>query len=908
MITWTESAKAALEEYLARACKQTQAAGADEVEVSDDLRRHVEAEVAARKLEVVTANDLENITRRLGWPEPAPAEKPAPSTSIRATGESPGREPLRPFLLLVGVIFPVIAILIELGTRMSAGIYYDPMPDGWHLALLASVPAIQLLAWLAIRKVIPSWHRWLGPLCGFSMGLMIYYSLLYAPLAPFACIAIVFYGIGLLPLTPLFTLIAGIRMFSVLKDRARRGGIELRGFKRGMVAGVAALILIPLPLVLTRLWSQDYAAGSPQEQLSAIRKLRIFGRERVLLQDCYASEGRGGGGAFGLYLQGKPVSAEDARSIYYRVTGDAFNSKAPPQRGFSAARWNFLDELSWDDEAGGAAVGGRLKGLSLAQSRMDGLLNADAATSYTEWILEFKNVAQVEREARAQIQLPPGGVVSRLTLWVNGEEREAAFAGASQVREAYQQVVRVQRRDPVLVTSSGPDRVLMQCFPVPRDGGTIKVRLGISAPLHLETPATGVLVWPRMIERNFVITEHFEHSLWVEAKQPLQAANRAFKGDRSKPGTFGLRAQLSDATIAEPDCAVRLTRDPQVVATWVLDPHGASGEFIQQRIETRAGTAPSRAVILLDGSKAMRAAREQVADVLRKLPDGLEVAVLFAGDTVEEWNAAAPAGTALIEATLRKLVDADFVGGRDNLPALLRAWDLAAEKPGSVVLWVHGPQPQLVEKSEQIEQRVLWRFGKEAPVIHGLQTAPGPDRITEKIHGKAAMVSVPRLGSVRDDLQRLLDSWNPGKTRLELVRQRHEASDIEKGARGKESSRHLARLWANEEVRRLLNANQRDTAVRLAGKYQLVTSVSGAVVLETKQQFEQAGLEPVNPDTVPTVPEPGAVLLLLLSAGLLLLLRLRKRFTTAAGSQGIHPGAWARSGRQFPAPGQRATL
>jgi hypothetical protein len=64
------------------------------------------------------------------------------------------------------------------------------------------------------------------------------------------------------------------------------------------------------------------------------------------------------------------------------------------------------------------------------------------------------------------VQLPPGGVVSRLTLWVNGEEREAAFAGRSQTRQAYQQVVS-RRRDPVLVTTAGRDRVLVQCFPVP---------------------------------------------------------------------------------------------------------------------------------------------------------------------------------------------------------------------------------------------------------------------------------------------------------------------------------------------------------------------------------------------------------------------------------------------------------
>ena len=86
---------------------------------------------------------------------------------------------------------------------------------------------------------------------------------------------------------------------------------------------------------------------------------------------------------------------------------------------------------------------------------MDGLLDPDAAWSYVESTMEFKNVSERPQEARAELALPPGGFVSRLTLWVNGEEREAAFAGSSQVREAYKQVAVIQRRDPVLVTSCG---------------------------------------------------------------------------------------------------------------------------------------------------------------------------------------------------------------------------------------------------------------------------------------------------------------------------------------------------------------------------------------------------------------------------------------------------------------------
>ncbi len=63
----------------------------------------------------------------------------------------------------------------------------------------------------------------------------------------------------------------------------------------------------------------------------------------------------------------------------------------------------------------------------------------------------------------------------------------------------------------------------------------------------------------------------------------------------------------------------------------------------------------------------------------------------------------------------------------------------------------------------------------------------------------------------------------------------------------------------------------------LACRHQLVTPVSGAVVLETKQQYAQAGLEPVPSSTVPIIPEPSSVTLVGLGVGLLLFRRVRRR-------------------------------
>jgi hypothetical protein len=886
MTTWTNSAKDRLEDYLNRVRSTLHASGADPAEVTEDMRRHISEEVTASKLEVVTTDDVDRILQRIGAPEAPPAGKfptpqaPAPMAVPASLVDEPKRR--RPFLFFFGVVLPLATLIIELITHMCAAAFFNPIPTLWHVLLVASVPVTNFLAWHAARERKQEWLKWLGVANAFTVGIAFYYAVLYLPLAPIAAFAIIFFGWGLLPLSPLFSFAAAWRLRVLLRRITPREEPRcVPGLWWGFGSAAAALAIIALPVPATRYLAEQASAGSPEQRASALRWLRLVGSEKTLLGDCYGSTRWNDPVSF--HMMGKPVPAEQARSLFYRVTGRAFNAVPPPQASYSSRTWDFMDEFSWDAEQGGTTVGGRLKGLSLAQSRLDGLLDADAAWSYVEWTLEFKNVSTLQREARAQIALPPGGVVSRLTLWVNGEEREAAFAGCSQVRQAYQQVVNVQRRDPVLVTSCGPDRVLMQCFPVPADGGTIKVRLGITAPLHLENAESAVALWPHFIERNFNVPEHLEHSLWVEARQPVQAAIPAFKTDQSKPGVHALRAQLRDAALSAPASTVRLRRDSAISAAWVTDPRSVDGQIVRQIIRPRNETSPERIIFVVDGSVGMTEFFPRIAEALRGLTNGVEFAVLLAGDSVEEFSPVRKGDEAHCRQLAERLARVKGVGGQDNVPALLRGWDLAAEKPGGVVVWIHGPQPQLLENGEAIQQRFDWRLGA-GPAIHEVQTTPGPDRVIEKLNGKAALKSVARYGSVRDDLGRLIGSWRGDLKQLELARERSASGVLPVANRGKESSRHLARLWAYDEVLRLIATKKHEAAVQLAGLYQLVTPVSGAVVLETKQQFDQAGLQAVDPQSVPTVPEPRTTALLVLGLVAAALLRWRRKKTRAVAN------------------------
>jgi vault protein inter-alpha-trypsin-like protein len=543
-----------------------------------------------------------------------------------------------------------------------------------------------------------------------------------------------------------------------------------------------------------------------------------------------------------------------------------------------ADRWVAQDTVDFDTDQGGTIIAGKVKGLSLSGSRIDGSTDADAGLSYLEWTLNFKNDSAMQQEARSEVQLPPGGVVSRLTLWVNGEEREAAFAGRAQARQAYQQVV-TTRRDPVLVTTAGRDRVLVQCFPVNPNGGEMKVRIGITAPLVLEDEGEGRLLLPHFRDRNFRIPDHLTHAIWIESKAQLQSDSKSLESEQPAANLHAVRGALQDTELLNPESTVRLFRTAGIEQVWTRNLTKGDGEVVRQFIREKQSPARSRVVLVVDTSRSMQDSSREISAALRSLPRDFELMMVLAdGNGLYEEGASQKAITANAWELARELDRVRFAGGADNVPALARAWDLAAQNPGSAIVWIHSPQLLQLQAVEELRQR--WERRPDGPPLYAVQTGNGPDRIEEKLDGVFLLESVPRMGRLQSDLEKLFAQLSGRLKTLEFVRSNEKLGQVPNSSNASETSGHLARLWANDEVRRLMTSTDEKSvaeATQLAVAYQLVTPVSGAVVLETREQYTAAGLKPVDPGTVPTIPEPEMVMLIAIVSAFILWILYRQQ-------------------------------
>ena len=767
-----------------------------------------------------------------------------PVSSLRQDRKVPPDKDM--FVLFFGIVAPAAALILGWIMRSSPCFFlFDPIPTCRHLFIYSLIPICNLCCRFS-RSENRDYLPILGFLNGAAIGASFFCTLMLFPFfmllivgAVVLCIrwewmifavlsgwfSMVLLFFGILWTIPLLAFISANRCRHHLKRRIPETGRgKIPGTWTGIILTVTLLIMLEIPLNLT-LWGIRLASSERTE--THIRLLRMFGDEETILKMCYGKIRLTPLGFFSSMTAKYP---SDISALYYRVTGKSFNETGP----YGDPRFR---PRNTDVCLGTDSVGGKQKGLSLSLSRMEGVIHSDVAHSYLEWTLEFENTSDSEQEARAQIQLFQGSTVSRVTMWIDGEEREALFAEKEKVLKAYRQSVS-RKQDAVLVSDKGNGRIMVQCFPVP-GRGKMKIRLGITSPLFLEKEDQGRLNIPCFPETNFDIGENFRHSVRIESKHPLSAENRQFKTAHSEQGLYVIQGTAGKTDLSETAIVIQAARSPAAVMCWSRDPVGSGA--IWQMIGTAERTCPSRIIFVIDGSRGMREFMPEIADALSYLPQGIEFGLTVASDTADSVLLLSAGTPETYRAAGERLKKTDCIGGQDNISVLIQAWDIAAEKKNSAVVRIHRGQPVLLQSPEILKQKI-----ENCPEIRlfDIQAANGADRILEAFDLKGNIEVISVFGNMSRDLKRLFSEWKGTQKYYGLSRSR-----IGTGfglSRDRETSSHLARLWAYNEVLKLCAADvheQKEQTVQFAADYHIVTPVTGAAAIKSDSPYRMALLE-----------------------------------------------------------------
>ncbi|MBI5092078.1 MAG: hypothetical protein HZB26_06485 [Candidatus Hydrogenedentes bacterium] len=895
MAEWTPEAGRRLQQYLERVAELSRARGDDADDITQQLRAHITTETESQSGAVVTLEHINRALALLGTPEQVVgveavsvieprAEQSAPS--VRGYGKNTSI-----YVWILGVIIPAFSLGFELFTGVMSQMYKDPIPTWGHLAagvaLIGSIIYVdRTITGLRAGKPV---SRWAFILNAYATLVGAIYFAIYLPILPIAVLAVAAFGLGIMGFSPLFVFAVSLGQMRILYRNLPALGIDTSWARRRSLTGaaIAAAILGVLngPDLAGQTLLQMATSDNPQTRSRGTWWLETMHMENYVLDSCYHRVVTGIGPTR-RWNDADIANWRACRELYFRLTGVPYNSVPKPKpvfglSGRSTAR-NWQNQAITNSEIGGTEVAGQVDGLSLSSSTLDANASsaedgtAGPAIAYIEWVVEFKNTSDVQREARGQIALPHGAVASRLTLWINGEEREAAFGTRGQVRAAYQEVAVVQRRDPALLSAVGPDTVLLQCFPVPAQG-VMKVKVGISAPLTIRN-GKAYLRPPYFEERNFGIPDDLEHHVWAESATATLTGSRSLTAD-ANGGKHSAHGKLTNDQLSNLTSGVIELPAPNAMGITYADTLGSESASMTLRPYAASSSDPVSICLVIDGSASMNQLENSLdwREMVNALPANALVNAVFAGRDVEAWSRdfASPS-----PALAEWLTNREYRGGRDPVPALEKAWDMVSTKPHAVILWIHGPLPIDLSSIDGLNQWLQRRpASASGELIRLLEVSAvaGPNRVIEKCGDLAGIERVPVIGSLKDTLAYAAKSLH-GE---DVERVYTLAPDPAASNAGATAAAHVVRLAINQRVHeavRRQNKKEQSELADLAVKARLVTPVSGAVVLEQQAQYTRHGLDPTrNEEAIPGIPEPEEWALMAIAACALVFMLVRRK-------------------------------
>jgi len=644
---------------------------------------------------------------------------------------------------IFGVLLPALALWFEVCTHTLAGALFDPFPSIWHVLLFSFIPISNLIVFLAVRVNLVSFYAITSLTSGFAMGIAILYSLMFVTKLPALgstflthsemAFMVMFHPLLYAPLLSIIPLSRAGHVITLLGSRQKAffDGDQLKHF--GHIVILIMVLSIEAPSTITRIYLSKAVEPefSNKQRLGKFDKdsvswLRNWGSREVMLRACYERSGRATDILGSFYEDQHPVSVDDARSLFYLVTGQSFNETAIPasfrstlkhtgaMHDASGLNGNADDEFDIDTDIAGSKVSGFARGLSTSDSSISGKVDAKTGFASLDWTCTFENATYVPREARAQVKLPPGACVSGATIWLDGQKKVATIDYREQARNTYVNSVYSHKKDPLLVSMVGPSTVLVQCYPVVRAQVT-KIDLHIVAPLQITKDGKAQLVYPTFGERNF-----------------------AFKNEN--------KIHLNSDTKF-------YIKDNIVEFETVVQPNALSKQ---------ANPMPDSLVVVVDGSVKMQPYMSEVVEGLKTLPvKDVRILKVLDGETTYKNK----------DEALNDLANTKCGGGQDNSQALFDGLCTALLKANSpsAVLWIHSPQP-VCQASEEQAIKDIFRSLKDSQLkkyVYDYQVTQGPNKLFEDMDlelSASAVREIASTGHPKADLEKFYSTLQPTNT------------------------------------------------------------------------------------------------------------------------------------------------
>lgn len=734
--------------------------------------------------------------------------------------------------VLFGSVLPGLGLLAYGLFALFNSSHINLFDELGKLVLLLIVPAFNFCVWSAIRRRYLLRPRLTGVMNGFAVGLSASWTVIWLKSAFIAHSADTRFGWMLLLCVSPVLLFSAVCM-SVDLHRKTEPKISRIASTFSFLGCLLSVLFVFAPL--TRVFYIQSLLSEIFNSTAADRpKLIANLREQATPEDLRPSKYPLSGFALSALLlgnKGLDGGSDNDCDVYFKVTGKPFTEPVKQTKTLQSDADR--DSLDPDMQAISSVAGEKILGLSLAKSQMVGNVSASTMTGSVDWSMTFHNSTNCEQEARAIISLPRDAVASPVTLWINGEAREASVASPTKTRAASLAVER-RSRDPLLVTMFAPGKILVQCFPVPVNSDT-RIRIGFKIALESRDRKTCLLNVPRLVATNFAKPRR--HQIQFESSAPFLPgiAGGIISQTADTHTLSGSIRETNDGKSAELP-AIAVLRSTPFTAAATFD--ATSKHYVVESLKETVETAPKKLVVVIDSSASLQSHLTQLRSDLTKVSAIYKPLVYFAGETISGRGDVGVPHPVLWTQAHSILTENTFVGGQDNRLALTEALELASETPQGAVLWIHGPQPLSQDISGASPLDLVHKV-----CLYDMQVEPGPNQVLHAISVQDPLLMVKRQSIGVDhtitDVAALVKSWTHPEKLLVIQRTPSMNKPDVEIVGDAAASAQVASLWANDEVTRLLASGFERKAVILASDYRLVSAETGAVVLDRIEEFNR---------------------------------------------------------------------
>jgi hypothetical protein len=696
------------------------------------------------------------------------------------------------FVMVFGVLIPALIFLgftVTCIHRLILVVFAHPLETLAELVLVAEIPTAIFFTWRDLRQNISSYSL----LRGIRLGTAIGASLVVAGISLFASGTFVDEQIGgnLLPVSLLLPSVLAAIAGALVMDRVRctRDFASSRARIVGYTCVGVALSLLICAGAEAKPWFIRTAermaiSASATDQKEGLARLRWLCPEREMRIEC--SDGRAAG-LCGLFL---PLTTSAERELYFALTGEPFS--------FRDVNNQDLSSLS-DESLSRQFIGEQVGDLTLLRSALTGVIHPETLTSTISWTFVYKNDATQLQDARAQIAIPHGAVLTKLTVWNKGEPRDANFSNAARID--YSNLFPCAnggKQICSMIKGLGQGRLFFACCGIPEQS-EIKVRLTFVVPLKPDNAGKATLLLPKFVSSNFDLTG--EHQVRLRASLPFGAVLARLKSSRSNADEYLVTGTLQAEDLSSSGLILKADRPENSGRVAILDKspvsigasenrHPTKTSYVMQSALPVPAAIPSQLVMVIDGSAKLNKYRQELAKTLMKLPPNLRASVILVSNPL-----AGEIETLSPDEAIKSLNANEFTGGQDNLKAMIKATEIAGESTGGAVLWIHGPQPA--------SNREIYIMGQyqTRPRFYDFSVENGNSDTNEFFRNYSEIgpfEEIPRIKTISSDLGSLLSRWTAGSTEYNVAMT--SCSVLAPGTKlvSDEAAQELLTLWTNQ--------------------------------------------------------------------------------------------------------------